>query len=208
MASTISKALFFLFIASALFFSCVLGGITCEQLDSSKCAFAVSSSGLRCVLEKNVGGGGREVEYSCRNSGVAATDVADWIETDECVEACGLGRNTIGISSDYLVNRRFQRRLCSSECYDSCPNVVDLYANVAAGEGVSLSKLCEVIMTKRREMTETNSSGRSKVHDAESPAAPPSVGSKIIGLYASAPQNGRKLIAVNDGEDDEAAAPV
>ncbi|KAL0907666.1 hypothetical protein M5K25_022089 [Dendrobium thyrsiflorum] len=207
MASTISKALLFLFIASALFFSGVLGGITCEQLDSSKCAFAVSSSGLRCVLEKNVRGGGREVEYSCRNSGVAATDVADWIETDECVAACGLDRNTVGISSDYLANRRFQRRLCSPECFDSCPNVVDLYANVAAGEDVSLTTLCEV-MTKRREMTETNSSGGSEVDDAESPASPLSVGRKLIGWYASAPQDGRNLIAFDDGEDEEAAAPV
>ncbi|KAI0493721.1 hypothetical protein KFK09_023845 [Dendrobium nobile] len=207
MASAIPKALLFLFIASALFFSCVLGGITCEQLDSSKCAFAVSSSGLRCVLEKNVRGGGREVEYSCRNSGVAATDVTDWIETDECVKACGLDRNTVGISSDYLANRRFQRRLCSSECYDSCPNVVDLYANVASGEGVSLSKLCEV-MTKRREMIETNSSGGSEGDDDESTAAAPSVGRKLIGWYASAPQNGRKLIAFYDAEDEEAAAPV
>ncbi|XP_020594925.1 uncharacterized protein LOC110035028, partial [Phalaenopsis equestris] len=131
MASTMSKA-FFSLLVSVLFFSSVHGEFTCEQLDRSTCAFAVSSSGFRCVLEKHVRSGFNE--YSCRNSGVAGTGVEGWIETDECVEACGLERVTVGISSDYLVDRRFKQRLCSPKCYDSCPNVVDLYANVAAGE--------------------------------------------------------------------------
>lgn len=116
------------------------GEITCEKLDRSKCAFAVASSGLRCVLEKRARSGGEE-EYSCRNSGVAAGGVAGWIETNECVEACGLDRDTVGISSDYIFNSRFTRRLCSSGCYHNCPNVVDLYNNVATGEGIKKNHL-------------------------------------------------------------------
>ncbi|KAF2315613.1 hypothetical protein GH714_040127 [Hevea brasiliensis] len=38
---------------------------------------------------------------------------------------------------------RFTQQLCSPQCYDSCPNIIDLYFNLAAGEGVFLPKLCE-----------------------------------------------------------------
>ncbi|KAH0452493.1 hypothetical protein IEQ34_019792 [Dendrobium chrysotoxum] len=110
--------------------------VTCEKLDRDTCAFAVSSSGYRCVLEKHLRGDSRAEKYSCRSSGVeAAGRFSGWIETDECVKACGLNRKTLGISSDSLLDQQFMRQLCSPECYRGCPNVVELYFNLAAGEG-------------------------------------------------------------------------
>ena len=106
----------------------------CERLDQSTCAFAVSSSGLRCVLEKRVQRGGKEV-HVCRTSGIEADRFRDWVETDECVEACGLDRNSLGISSDSLLESRFREKLCSTKCSSGCPNIVDLYFSLAAAEG-------------------------------------------------------------------------
>ncbi|RWR72186.1 PAR1 protein [Cinnamomum micranthum f. kanehirae] len=137
----------------------VLGGITCEKLDKSTCAFAVSSMSTRCVLEKRVRRGGME-EYTCRSSEIEAEKLKDWIETDQCIESCGLDRNTLGISSDALLDSQFVKKLCSSQCYQGCPNIVDLYFNLAAGEGVFLPKLCEAQGgNSRREMAEIKSSG-------------------------------------------------
>ncbi|KAL0927202.1 hypothetical protein M5K25_001365 [Dendrobium thyrsiflorum] len=197
MASSISEAFISLLLAFALFVSGVLGEITCEQLDSSTCAFAVSSSGLRCVLEKHAQGSGQEEDHTCRSSSVVATRIAGWVETDECVAACGLDRETFGISSDLLLDGRFISRLCSPECYQSCPNVVDLYFNLAAGEGVFLPNLCAV-KAERREMAEINSFGQSE--EACAPEAPPFAGGRrVIGLEhisggsAPPPEQGRKL---------------
>ncbi|XP_010255407.1 PREDICTED: uncharacterized protein LOC104596084 [Nelumbo nucifera] len=135
------------------------GGIRCENLGKDSCAFAVSSSGTRCVLEKKVRRSGEEV-YTCRSSEIEADKLKDWIESDECIEACGLSRNSVGISSDALLEPCFTQHLCSSHCYANCPNIVDLYFNLAAGEGVFLPKLCEVQGTNaRRQMSEIRSSG-------------------------------------------------
>ncbi|KAJ8642871.1 hypothetical protein MRB53_004619 [Persea americana] len=137
----------------------VLGGITCEKLDKSTCAFAVSSTGNRCVLEKRVTRGGME-EYTCGSSEIEAERLKDWIETDQCIESCGLDRNTLGISTDSLLDSRFLNKLCSPQCYQGCPNIADLYFNLAAGEGVFLPKLCEAQGSNpRREMAEIRSSG-------------------------------------------------
>ena len=111
-----------------------IGGIACENLNKDSCAFAVSSSGKRCVLEKSVRRSGEEV-YTCRTSEIEADKLKDWIETNKCVESCGLDRNALGISSDSLLESHFTQKLCSPQCYDSCPNIVDLYFNLAAGEG-------------------------------------------------------------------------
>ncbi|CAI0546846.1 unnamed protein product, partial [Linum tenue] len=115
--------------------------ITCEKLEQGACAYAVSSTGKRCVLEKRVKRGGQE-EYSCRTSEIEADKLKNWVETDECIKACGLERKALGISSDTLLEPGFTRHLCSAQCYDACPNIVDLYFNLAAGEGVFLPKLC------------------------------------------------------------------
>lgn len=133
--------------------------MTCEYLDQDVCAFAVSSTGKRCVLEKHVKRGGQE-SYTCGTSEVEAEKIRNWVETDECIKACGLDRKSFGISSDSLLESRFTKKLCSSKCYSGCPNVVDLYFNLAAGEGVFLPKLCEAQGgSVRREMAEIRSSG-------------------------------------------------
>ncbi|XP_058082720.1 uncharacterized protein LOC131230768 [Magnolia sinica] len=145
-------------LALALCVQAALGGVTCERLNKNTCAFAVSSSGTRCVLEKRVSKGCEE--YTCRVSEIEAEKLTDWIETDRCIEACGVDRNTLGISTDSLLESHFTEKLCSSQCYQNCPNIVDLYFNLAAGEGVFLPKLCESQgANARRQMAEIRSSG-------------------------------------------------
>ncbi|CAL9177736.1 unnamed protein product [Musa hybrid cultivar] len=149
-------------------------GVECERLDASACAYAVSSSGMRCVLERNAGGA-----YACATSEIDAEGFVDWVETEGCIVACGLDRRTVGISSDSLLDANFRRKLCSSECFRGCPNVVNLYFNLAAGEGVFLPTLCEAQrMNAHREMAEIRSSGAAAVMAyewfGESPAYPPS----------------------------------
>lgn len=78
------------------------------------------------------------VEYQCRTSEVVVEKMADYIETDACVKACGVDRNSVGISSDALLEPQFTGKLCSPACYQNCPNIVDLYFNLAAGEGMIL----------------------------------------------------------------------
>ncbi|XP_061354277.1 uncharacterized protein LOC133298905 [Gastrolobium bilobum] len=148
-------------VALALFVSVqgTLGGIECEHLSHDTCAFAVSSAGKRCVLEKHVKRTGEEA-YTCKTSEIEADKLKDHIESDQCIKACGLDRKSFGISSDSLLESRFTQNLCSPQCYQSCPNIVDLYFNLAAGEGVFLPKLCEAEgANARRGMAEIKSSG-------------------------------------------------
>ncbi|XP_022738325.1 uncharacterized protein LOC111291045 [Durio zibethinus] len=164
-------------LALALFAFCLqatLGEIICEHLDQDTCAYAVSSTGKRCVLEKHVKRSGEE-EYTCGTSEIEADKIKNWIETDQCVKACGLDRKSFGISSDSLLESRFTEMLCSPQCHNSCPNVVDLYFNLAAGEGVFLPKLCEAQEAHaRRGMAEILSSGL---------VAPgPASGAKLLGV--------------------------
>ncbi|KAG8638397.1 hypothetical protein MANES_14G025400v8 [Manihot esculenta] len=129
------------------------GEIICEHLDQETCSYAISSTGKRCVLEKHVKRSGGE-SYTCGTSEIEADKLTNWIETDQCIIACGLDRKSLGISSDSLLESRFTQQLCSPQCYDSCPNIVDLYFNLAAGEGVFLPKLCEAQKgNARRELT-------------------------------------------------------
>ncbi|KAL5811208.1 hypothetical protein ACOSQ3_027950 [Xanthoceras sorbifolium] len=146
-------------LAMALFVQSSLGGeIACEKLDKDACAFAVSSSGKRCVLEKHVKRSGQEA-YSCATSEIEADKLKNWVETDQCIKACGLDRKSLGISSDLLLDLSSTQKLCSPQCYDSCPNIVDLSFNLAAGEGVFLPKLCEALVANaRRGMSEIKSS--------------------------------------------------
>jgi hypothetical protein len=98
------------------------------------CAFAVSSGGLRCVLERTPEGAHR-----CQTSAVGGARglAAGWVETDACVRACGVDRAALGlpVASAAAEERRSLRALCSPACRDGCPNVVDLYATLAAAEG-------------------------------------------------------------------------
>ncbi|XP_021730081.1 uncharacterized protein LOC110697054 [Chenopodium quinoa] len=144
---------------SSLLVQGTLGGITCEQLNKEECAFAVSSIGKRCVLEKYVRRSGLEA-FKCTTSAIEADKLKDLVETSHCIQACGLDRDTLGISSDSLLESRFTQKLCSPQCYQRCPNVIDLYFNLAAGEGVYLPKLCETQSENpRRGMSEMKSSG-------------------------------------------------
>uniref|UniRef100_A0A803QGB5 PAR1 protein n=1 Tax=Cannabis sativa TaxID=3483 RepID=A0A803QGB5_CANSA len=78
---------------STLFFQAALGEIVCEELPLDVCAFAVASSGKRCLLETSTtvskDGG---VEYQCRTSEVVVERLAEHIETEKCVKACGVDR--------------------------------------------------------------------------------------------------------------------
>lgn len=89
---------------------------------------------MRCVLEKRLRRGGYE-EYTCRSSSIESGGPKDWTESNECVEACGVDRDSLGISSDFLWDTSFVQKLCSDGCYKHCSNIVDLYFNLAAGEG-------------------------------------------------------------------------
>lgn len=101
------------------------------------CTFAVASTGKRCVLESD-GSNAGSTEFQCKTSEVFAENVAQWIEDDHCVEACGVDRKTVGISSDSLAEPRIIASVCSPACYDNCPNIVDLYYNMALAEGAYL----------------------------------------------------------------------
>ena len=110
-----------------------VGEIICEDLSQEVCAFSVSSSGRRCLLENLETKEG--VEYQCTTSDVIVERMAEYIETDACVNACGLDRITVGISSDSLLEPQLTAKLCSPYCYYDCPNIIDLHFNLAAGEG-------------------------------------------------------------------------
>ncbi|KAM1898371.1 hypothetical protein ACFX14_032733 [Malus domestica] len=77
---------------------------------------------------------GGKVEHECRTSGVVVEKMAEYMETDECIKACGVDRKAIGISSDTLLDPRVLNKLCSTACYHKCPNIIELYFNMAVGE--------------------------------------------------------------------------
>ncbi len=149
----------FVLLFSSFFIHASLGEIVCEELPKDVCAFSIASSGKRCLLETERAADGG-VEYQCRTSEVVVERMAEYIETDQCVEACGVDRKFVGISSDALLEPQFTAKLCSPSCYKKCPNIVDLYFNLAAGEGVFLPDLCDKQRTNpRRAMVELVSSG-------------------------------------------------
>jgi len=135
----------------------VYGRMVCENVPVEVCAFSVSSSGARCVLEKSISRNDN-VQYECQSSEVIAETMKELIETDECMNACGVERMTAGMSTDSLAEHGFTNKLCCPQCYNKCPNIIDLYFNLAAGEGVYLPRLCEAHRSgDRRMMTEFGS---------------------------------------------------
>ncbi|XP_022145655.1 uncharacterized protein LOC111015053 [Momordica charantia] len=148
-----------LLFVSSLFLSAAVGELVCEELSVDVCAFSIASSGKRCLLETSENKDGK-FEYQCRTSEVMVEWMAEYIESDHCINACGLDRNSVGIASDALLEPHFTAKLCSPPCYQKCPNIVDLYFNMAAGEGVFLPDLCERQRTSpHRAMAELLSSG-------------------------------------------------
>ncbi|KAL8517394.1 hypothetical protein ACS0TY_015578 [Phlomoides rotata] len=129
-----STKLSFILFASSLFVQGILAELICENLPTNLCAFAIASSGKRCVLENFKNKNGR-LEYTCKTSEVVVERLSGYIETDQCVSSCGVDRGFVGISSDDFFTADFTSRLCSAACYQNCPNIVDLYFNLAAGEG-------------------------------------------------------------------------
>ncbi|KAJ0987844.1 hypothetical protein J5N97_006200 [Dioscorea zingiberensis] len=170
-----------LLLSLSLILPSALAGVICEDLPQDLCAFAISASSKRCLLESVPRYDG-PTEYQCRTSEVVVGRMSNWIETDDCVRACGVDRNSVGISSDALMEPQFASKLCSVACYQNCPNIVDLYFNLAAGEGVFLPDLCEAQrVNPHRAMVELLSSGaapgpvaNSEASNIEGSAAPPS----------------------------------
>ncbi|GAB2298808.1 hypothetical protein Dimus_032886 [Dionaea muscipula] len=133
--------------------------LVCEELAKDECAFAIDSAGKRCVLEYYVKKRGK-TEYQCRTSEVVVEGMSEYIETDDCVQACGVDRNMVGISSEALLDSRFTAKLCSPSCFQNCPNILDLSFNLAVGEGVFLPDVCEKQRSNpRRAMAALLSSG-------------------------------------------------
>jgi hypothetical protein len=82
------------------------------------------------------------LQFQCQSSVVLVEKLVEWIESEECINACGLERMAVGMSTDSLLEPEISAKLCYSECRNNCPNIVDLYANLAVGEGISLSSMC------------------------------------------------------------------
>ncbi|KAF5747596.1 hypothetical protein HS088_TW05G00321 [Tripterygium wilfordii] len=192
-----SKLALVLFLSS-LFIHATLGEIVCEELPTNVCAFSISSSGKRCLLETGATAG--KDERQCRTSEVVVERMANYIETDECVNACGVDRNSVGISSDLLLEPQFTSKLCSSACYKGCPNIIDLYYNLAAGEGAFLPDICEAarVNPHRSMVALMSTSGVTGV--APGPLAAKSKTVDISDSPASAP-------AENASPPDEALSP-
>ncbi|CAI9759145.1 unnamed protein product [Fraxinus pennsylvanica] len=76
------------------------------------------------------------------------------------MNSCGVDRKSVGISSDAVLDSQFTAKLCSPQCYQNCPNIVDLYYNLALGEGAFLLDLCKSQRTNsRHSMAQIQSSG-------------------------------------------------
>ncbi|GLT52671.1 hypothetical protein SLA2020_259960 [Shorea laevis] len=172
MASFKTPLLLFL---SSLFLHATLAELVCDDLPKELCAFSIASSGKRCLLETYIEGDGN-VEYQCRTSEVVVVGMAGCMETDDCVAACGVDRNSVGISSDSLLEPQFATKLCSPACYQKCPNIIDLYFNLAAGEGTYLPALCEAQRSNPRRsmllLTSLRSSGEKPDPRSEPAIAP------------------------------------
>jgi hypothetical protein len=114
--------------------------LECPMLPVEECAYSVSYDGHRCVLEKAL----HSDVHMCETSNVKAGEDSpvEYIESDECVEACGVERMTVGFSTDELTSHAFISKMCSKACRNNCVNLVDLYSNIIAGEGLTLSEFC------------------------------------------------------------------
>lgn len=106
------------------------------------CAFSIASDGKRCVLESRPSDEG-SLEVECQTSEAFASNkmLQEYIESDECVGSCGVDRQSLGLSSDALLDSKFIAKLCSHHCYNNCPNIIDLYSSVASAEGNKKSRV-------------------------------------------------------------------
>ncbi|RVW56611.1 hypothetical protein CK203_075145 [Vitis vinifera] len=174
---------FILFFAFSLLLQGALGELICEELPTDLCSFSIASSGKRCLLEKCASTDGT-TELQCKTSEVVVDGMSAWIETEQCIHACGVDRNSIGISSDSLLDPQFTAQLCSLACYQNCPNIIDLYFNLASAEGGFLPDLCA---NPHRAMSELLSSGAASGPISSSMSAISPAYSDSSADYAAAP---------------------
>ncbi|GLJ38099.1 hypothetical protein SUGI_0775570 [Cryptomeria japonica] len=145
----------------------VLGRLECEKLPIEFCAFSVSSSGARCVLEKEYSLFDRSI-YNCKSSAIMAEKRREWIESEKCLRICGLQRMSVGMSIDDINEySEFSSKLCSDKCQSSCPNVADLYPTLTSNGGLYLPHLCEVHDKRSRRLVLQNESGSGSDVDNE-----------------------------------------
>ncbi|KAL3530831.1 hypothetical protein ACH5RR_010153 [Cinchona calisaya] len=176
-----------LFLAFSLLLQGAFGELVCEELPVGMCSFAISSTGKRCLLEtyaSNVG----PTKFQCKTSEVMVNNnMREYIETDHCINACGLDRKAVGISSDILLDPRFAAKICSPDCSNRCPNILDLHQDLALVEGMLLSELCRALRNSpRRAMSQLVSSSASGPVVSSEPWGPASVESSAL---APAPFN-------------------
>lgn len=119
----------------------------CEELPVGMCSYSIASSGKRCLLETSASSDGH-TQFQCKTSEVIVKNMAELIEGDACVSTCGVERRSVGISSDSLLETQFIAKLCSPACYQNCPNIVDLYYNLALGEGDHILSVHNYLMNK------------------------------------------------------------
>ncbi|GLJ07171.1 hypothetical protein SUGI_0060290 [Cryptomeria japonica] len=188
MASSMMIKIAVIAFTSVFSLQCVLGALTCEELPVQVCAFSVSSSGARCVLEKSILRDGG-AQYQCLTSEVMAENINEWIETEVCLNKCGLDRMAVGMSSDGLMEYSFTSKLCSPQCYNTCHNIVNLYFNLAAGEGVYLPRLCQAHRSGSRRMVQEVLNGKQSSITAESFefASAPSASSSTMDITTAIP---------------------
>ncbi|CAI0540327.1 unnamed protein product [Linum tenue] len=141
MAAALLKTITLFALSSLLILNGAIGDLICEELPVELCAYSISDTGKRCVLENYLARKGM-VKYQCKTSEVVMETMSGWIETEACINDCGLDRNVVGISSDYLLSPNFVAKLCSQPCFSNCPNILDLYSNLAQAEGMNLHDIC------------------------------------------------------------------
>ncbi|KAL0375282.1 UNVERIFIED_CONTAM: hypothetical protein Sradi_3443900 [Sesamum radiatum] len=171
MASSM-KFSFVIFFACSFFVQGTLGEVICENLPTNLCSFAVASSGKRCMLENHKNTQGK-TDGTCKTSEVVVEKLSGHIESDQCVKACGVHRESAELSSDVFLSSEFTARLCSPACYQNCHNIVEFFVNLAAGEGVSLPTLCQDQKENHRAMLAILSSGDATLGPVAAPHAAP-----------------------------------
>ncbi|GFS39226.1 hypothetical protein Acr_00g0061780 [Actinidia rufa] len=181
-----AMAMAILFLAFSLFLHGAFGDIVCEELPIGMCSFSIASSGKRCLLETSATHGVSTMEYQCTTSEVVVKDMPEWIESNECISACGVDRYSVGLSSDSFLEPQFTVKLCAPACFQNCPNIVDLYNNLALAEGIFLPGLCKTQQTNpHRAMSQLRSSGAASGPVSAETAAP--VSSEIPASLACSP---------------------
>ncbi|MCO5582175.1 hypothetical protein L7F22_036065 [Adiantum nelumboides] len=111
--------------------------VLCEELPVEWCAYSISSLGARCVLVEGEKGGDDTMEYNCQTSSMETKVKGGWIEAEECMEACGLTRMTLGLHPSNTPDL-----LCSSRCSRTCPHLHYLLNPLSADQGSSIADLC------------------------------------------------------------------